>query len=189
MFDIGGSFGSIMAGLMSDLINAGGITCIIFLLMAIPSLFLLAHFSSINLAINLILQFMAGFFINGPYSLIITSVSANLACKVPSKAATATVSAIIDGTGSIGAAIGPAITGPLSDHFTWDSVFYVCMVGDFIAASCLIRVAWSEWKRKRSNSNNNNTSNTSWQERRNSNISNDYTSSSINSDEKQIVSS
>ena len=37
MFDIGGSVGSIMAGLMSDIINAGGITCIIFLLMAIPS--------------------------------------------------------------------------------------------------------------------------------------------------------
>ncbi|XP_027199728.2 glucose-6-phosphate exchanger SLC37A2-like [Dermatophagoides pteronyssinus] len=179
MFDIGGSVGSIMAGLMSDIINAGGITCIIFLLMAIPSLFLLAHFSSISLAINLALQFMAGFFINGPYSLIITSVSANLACTVPSKAATATISAIIDGTGSIGAAIGPAITGPLSDYFTWNSVFYLCMVGDFIAACCLVRVAWNEWKRNHC----------SILKRCNSSISNDdYLSSSIQSDEKQIVS-
>lgn len=100
------------------------------------------------MTINLLLQFFGGFFINGPYSLILTTVAANLACKVPTKMATATISAIIDGTGSIGAAVGPTITGPIMNRFNWESVFYLCMIGNFIAALCLVHIACTELKRK-----------------------------------------
>lgn len=106
------------------------------------------YFSHINLTINLLSQFFGGFFINGPYSLILTTVSANLACKVPTKMATATISAIIDGTGSIGAAIGPTITGPIMNRFNWESVFHLCMIGNFIAALCLIHIGYAELKQK-----------------------------------------
>lgn len=45
---------------------------------------------------------IAGTFVNGPYALITTAVSAELGNKVANSHALATVTAIIDGTGSIG---------------------------------------------------------------------------------------
>merc|ERR1712122_446132 len=66
---------------------------------------------------NIAMTFIIGFFVNGPYCLITTAVSAELgqheSLKGSSKAL-ATVTAIIDGTGSIGAAIGPLIANQLS---------------------------------------------------------------------------
>ncbi|XP_027201719.2 glucose-6-phosphate exchanger SLC37A2-like [Dermatophagoides pteronyssinus] len=144
MFDIGGMIGSIIVGLLADRTNSSGIICILFLMLAIPSLFVFEKYSAISKAMNFQLQFIAGFFINGPYALITTAVSANLACKVPSKSAMATVSAIIDGTGSIGAAIGPAITGPLADKFGWNSIFNLSMFMDFFAILCLLRIGYQE---------------------------------------------
>lgn len=38
------------------------------------------------------------------------------------------MTAIIDGTGSIGAAVGPLVAGALSSNLGWDSVFYALMV-------------------------------------------------------------
>ncbi|KPM08025.1 sugar phosphate exchanger 2-like protein [Sarcoptes scabiei] len=129
MFEIGGMIGSIVAGLLADRTEASGL------------------FSSISMTMNFILQLITGFFVNGPYSLITTAVSADLAEKVPSKNAMATVSAIIDGTGSIGAALGPAITGPLTDLFGWQGVFYLSMLADLIAILCLVRIGLEEMRK------------------------------------------
>ena len=52
---------------------------------------------------------VTGLLVNGPYALITTSVSAELGTHkslVSSSKALATVTAIIDGTGSVGAAVG-----------------------------------------------------------------------------------
>ena len=78
-------------------------------------------YGSVSDSINIILQLIAGTFVNGPYALITTAgtvsqslqsfsyqilflflVSAELGTKVPNSHALATVTAIIDGTGSIG---------------------------------------------------------------------------------------
>lgn len=147
MFEIGGMIGSIVAGLLADRTEASGLVCIVFLALAIPSLFIFNKFSSISMTMNFILQLITGFFVNGPYSLITTAVSADLAEKVPSKNAMATVSAIIDGTGSIGAALGPAITGPLTDLFGWQGVFYLSMLADLIAILCLVRIGLEEMRK------------------------------------------
>ncbi len=95
------------------------------------------------------LQFIAGAFVNGPYALITTAVSANLACKVPSQAAMATVSAIIDGTGSIGAAVGPLLAGVVSGNKQWINVFYMCIAADVIATLALIRIGLEDFRRLR----------------------------------------
>lgn len=98
------------------------------------------------MAWNQSLQFITGMFVNGPYSLITTAVSANLATNVKSKSALATVSAIIDGTGSIGAAIGPAMAGYL-EYFGWNYIFYMLMASDFLAVLSLLRTGINEFKR------------------------------------------
>lgn len=82
---------------------------------------------------------------NGPYSLIITAVSAELALKVESKSAVATVVSIIVGTGSIGGAIGPALSGIVS-QWGWDKVFYMIMFSDLLALLSLVRVGLNDFK-------------------------------------------
>lgn len=92
------------------------------------------------------LQFIAGIFVNAPYALITTAVSAELGSKVPSKSALATVSGIIDATGSIGSAIGPTLAGFVSE-FGWDKVFIVVMLSDLCALLCLVRVGVKDVKK------------------------------------------
>ena len=57
-----------------------------------------------------------------------------------SKKALSTVTAIIDGTGSIGAAIGPLLAGPLSGNDHWERVFYMLMIADVVALIMLTRI-------------------------------------------------
>lgn len=97
-----------------------------------------------------------GFFVNGPYALITTAVSADLGTHSSLKGdsrALATVTAIIDGTGSAGAALGPLLTGFLSTK-GWDKVFVMLMIGALISGLLLSRLVVTEiadmLKRKRS---------------------------------------
>jgi OPA family glycerol-3-phosphate transporter-like MFS transporter 1/2 len=78
---------------------------------------------------------VCGAFVNGPYGLITTAVSADLGthkCLQGNAKALATVTAIIDGTGSIGAAVGPLLTGLLAQT-GWQNVFYMLIVADVCA--------------------------------------------------------
>lgn len=151
-FDFGGIVGGILAGYLSDRTGASAITCVVFLVAAIPMMFVFEHFGSASLAMNLFLQSVAGLLINGPYALITTAVSAELGTHPTvsgSSKALATVTAIIDGTGSIGAAVGPLIAG-LILQYGWDTVFYMVMASDLLAVLCLLRVTRYEFLRLRS---------------------------------------
>ncbi len=97
---------------------------------------------------NEFLQFIAGVFVNAPYALITTAVSADLGSKMPSKSALATVSGIIDATGSIGSAIGPSLAGLVSEY-GWDYVFYMVMVADLLALISILRIGFYDIKRLR----------------------------------------
>ena len=98
------------------------------------------------------LQVVAGTFVNGPYALITTAVSAELGTKVKSSQALATVTAIIDGTGSLGAAVGPFFAGLFSGNGSWSNVFFMVMLSDALALLSLLRIARQEWARIRSTS-------------------------------------
>jgi len=67
---------------------------------------------------NIVLMMISGIFVNGPYALITIVVSADLGTHSSLKGnsrALPTVTAIIDGTGSVGAALGgPLLTGFVS---------------------------------------------------------------------------
>merc|ERR1711990_1225687 len=92
---------------------------------------------------NITLTLITGILVNGPYSLITTAVSAELGQHPSlqgSSKALATVTAIIDGTGSIGAAIGPFLAGRLSGSGNWDSVFYMLVASDAAALLLLTRI-------------------------------------------------
>lgn len=62
-------------------------------------------YSAVSLGVNITLLIVVGILVNGPYSLITTAVSADLGTHESlrgSSKALATVTSIIDGTGSLG---------------------------------------------------------------------------------------
>jgi OPA family glycerol-3-phosphate transporter-like MFS transporter 1/2 len=142
-FDVGGMFGAIIAGYLCDRYKKSGTTCVVMLVLAIPAMLTYEQFASLSNYHNIALQLLTGFMVNGPYALITTAVSTDLGGRIKDGKAMATVAAIIDGTGSIGAAIGPLFAGYVSSE-GWQSVFLMLMLSDLIAASCLARIFLKE---------------------------------------------
>lgn len=146
IFDIGGVFGGILAGYLSDRLRARALTAASFMYLSIPALLIYHTCGSVSLWLNLVLMFVVGVFVNGPYALITTAVSADLGTHKSLKGnskALATVTAIIDGTGSVGAAVGPLLTGYISES-GWNSVFYMLMTSALFAGLLLTKLVMTE---------------------------------------------
>ncbi|KAH0658348.1 hypothetical protein KY289_027096 [Solanum tuberosum] len=146
LFDVGGVIGGILAGYISDKLGARAITAASFMYCVIPALYLYRSYGHISMTINIILMLIAGVFVNGPYALITTAVSADLGTHSSLKGnsrALATVTAIIDGTGSIGAAVGPFLTGYISAD-SWNAVFVMLMGSALVAGLFLTRLVVTE---------------------------------------------
>lgn len=146
IFDVGGVLGGVLAGHISDRLNARAITAASFTYCAIPALFLYRTYGSMSMAWNVSLMFVTGMFVNGPYALITTAVSADLGTHSSlngNSRALATVTAIIDGTGSIGAAVGPLLTGYISAR-SWSAVFTMLMASALVAGLLLSRLVAAE---------------------------------------------
>lgn len=146
LFDVGGVLGGILAGHISDRLDARAITAASFMYCAIPALFFYRSYGHVSLIVNAALMFITGMFVNGPYALITTAVSADLGTHKSlngNSRALATVTAIIDGTGSIGAAIGPLLTGYISAK-SWSAVFTMLMAAALIAGLLLTRLVVAE---------------------------------------------
>lgn len=134
LFDVGGVLGGTLAGYLSDVTGASAVVSSAFVWSTIPMLWLYRTFGSASFALNVSLMMVAGFFVNGPYALITTAVSADLGSSLTgNEKVLATVTAIIDGMGSVGAAIGPMVTGYISElPGGFDNVF-IMLYG---AAAC-----------------------------------------------------
>jgi OPA family glycerol-3-phosphate transporter-like MFS transporter 1/2 len=104
-------------------------------------------YGHISFNINIVLMMLSGFFVNGPYALITTAVSADLGTHESlsgNAKALATVTAIIDGMGSIGAAVGPMMTGYISDIGGFDLVFAMLYFSAIAAGMLIIKLAAKE---------------------------------------------
>ncbi|KAF8379242.1 hypothetical protein HHK36_028674 [Tetracentron sinense] len=146
MFDVGGVVGGILAGHISDRLDARAVTAASFMYCAIPALFFYRSYGHVSLYINIALMFITGMFVNGPYALITTAVSADLGTHSSlngNSRALATVTAIIDGTGSVGAALGPLLTGYISAK-SWSAVFTMLMMAALVAGLLLTRLVMAE---------------------------------------------
>ncbi|OMO98124.1 Major facilitator superfamily [Corchorus olitorius] len=145
-FDVGGVLGGILAGHISDRLDARAITAATFMYCSIPALYFYRSYGHISLAMNIFFMFICGMFVNGPYALITTAVSADLGTHSSLKGnskALATVTAIIDGTGSVGAAVGPLLTGYISAK-SWSAVFTMLMGAALVAGLLLTRLVVAE---------------------------------------------
>ncbi|KAK7938927.1 hypothetical protein WMY93_002253 [Mugilogobius chulae] len=135
LFDVGGIIGGVLAGVVSDKLGMRATTCAVMLLLAAPTLYGFSMISKFGMGPTIGMLLVCGGLVNGPYALITTAVSADLGTHKSLKGnarALSTVTAIIDGTGSVGAALGPLLAGLLSPG-GWDQVFYMLMTADFLA--------------------------------------------------------
>ncbi|KAK3568840.1 hypothetical protein QTP86_017953 [Hemibagrus guttatus] len=148
LFDVGGIVGGILAGVVSDKMGKRATTCAVMLLLAAPTLYGFSMMRQFGPGPTIGMLLVCGGLVNGPYALITTAVSADLGTHKSLKGnarALSTVTAIIDGTGSVGAAVGPLLAGLLSAH-SWDQVFYMLMTADFLALLLLLRLVLKEMK-------------------------------------------
>ncbi|KAJ7541581.1 hypothetical protein O6H91_10G066000 [Diphasiastrum complanatum] len=119
LFDMGGVVGGILAGHISDSMNARATTAAGFTFCAIPMLFFYNIYGDL-----------------GTHS----SLKGNAK-------ALATVTAIIDGTGSVGAAAGPLLTGYISQR-GWNDVFFMLMLAALLAGLSLSNLIFEEMVEK-----------------------------------------
>ena len=78
LFDVGGVLGGALAGSLSDKCGAAASVSAAFVLASVPAMLLYRSYGHLSLGWNVFLMAAAGCFVNGPYALITTAVSADL---------------------------------------------------------------------------------------------------------------
>uniref|UniRef100_A0A8C5PW68 Sugar phosphate exchanger 3 n=1 Tax=Leptobrachium leishanense TaxID=445787 RepID=A0A8C5PW68_9ANUR len=107
-YDIGGIIGGTIQGFISDMMQTRSPVLALSLALAVGSLVGYSR-SPNDKVVNALLMAITGFFIGGPSNMISSAISADLGRQEMVKGsseALATVTGIVDGTGSIGAAVG-----------------------------------------------------------------------------------
>ena len=155
-YDVGGAIGAVLVGIIADKSGAdrSPLVCVLVLATASPAMFLyqtLCEHQLASVVVSGVILFFIGAVINGPYSLISTAVAVDLASGSKSasgpcgadkeeedddadkKRALSTVSSIVEGSGSVGAAIGPLLTGVLVSAFDWSAVFHMLIASNLMA--------------------------------------------------------
>ncbi|XP_053718242.1 sugar phosphate exchanger 3 isoform X2 [Synchiropus splendidus] len=132
-YDVGGIVGGTLQGLVSDFMGKRTPVLALSLVLAMAALVGYSH-SPNDKVVNSALLAVTGFFIGGPSNMISSAISADLGRQEAlrgSQEALATVTGIVDGTGSIGAAAGQYMVSLIKSRLSWMSVFYffIAMTG------------------------------------------------------------
>ena len=109
---------------------------------------LLYNYFGCHLIPGIFLLFFTGLTVTGPYALITTAITADLGTHEVLRSnsrALSTVSAIIDGTGSLGAAVGVIVCFELE----YNQVFYALVASNSIALLFLTRLLVKSFQRHR----------------------------------------
>ncbi|CAI4226502.1 unnamed protein product [Auanema sp. JU1783] len=136
-YDVGGIFAAVLAGAVSDHFSSRTPLVVSMLSLSTFALYAVSN-SPPTFFANAVLLAVAGFFIGGPANMISSSVSADLgrARELRGNAeALATVTGIVDGTGSLGASLGQLVIPPIQQWYGWNTIFYCFIV--MIVATCL----------------------------------------------------
>ncbi|XP_008314101.1 sugar phosphate exchanger 3 [Cynoglossus semilaevis] len=154
-FDVGGIAGGTVLGLISDLVGKRAPVLTVSLALAMGALVGYSRSPNDKL-INSVLLALTGFFVGGPSNIICSAISADLGRQEAlrgSQEALATVTGIVDGTGSMGAAVGQYLVSLIESKLGWMTVFYffVVMTGGSILfiTPLLVREIQDMWRDRR----------------------------------------
>jgi len=146
-FDFGGIVGGIVAGWWSDWNGKRGWVSFLMSLACIPALWIYIWLGQYSWFVNVLLLFVVGIVVNGPYTLISSAVCSDLGSHPSLKGnplAMSTVTGIIDGFGSVGAALEGVLVGGISGWLGWNSVFYALMLFSLLCCVTIVRVVKHE---------------------------------------------
>jgi OPA family glycerol-3-phosphate transporter-like MFS transporter 3 len=147
LYDLGGILGGIVSGYISDRMGCRSPIVIVFLIVSALCLMIL-RVSTTVLSFSISIA-LTGFFITGPANIMGSSAAADLG-QHPSiegnGRALATVTGIIDGMGSIGAALAQALIPLISVQFGWQGVFSMLVLFCLASGLFLARICWEETK-------------------------------------------
>lgn len=139
-YDWGGIVGGLIGGIVTDYMTSRTPVVVSMLFISMFALFGYSKSPKDKLA-NGALMTVAGFFVGGAANLISAAVAADLG-RQPGVAgnaeALATVTGLVDGTGSVGAALGQAVLPALETKIDWMAVFYMFIVMTFLTILCLL---------------------------------------------------
>lgn len=130
LFDLGGVLGGIAIGHLSDRMGARVLVLFPLVLLSLPLLFAFLLIPTTYIYPLFLIVPLLGITIITPTNLISSTVASDLAHGTEmgqGKKVLSTVTGIIDGTGSLGAAMGMFVIGLLQDD-SWTSVF-VFLIG------------------------------------------------------------
>lgn len=147
-YDVGGIISSIIAGALSDRMKSRTIIIFVMLLLSTVTLLAYAH-SPVEYYWNAFILLIVGFFIGGPLNMIAGCITSDLGKSEVLRGnaeALSTVTGIIDGTGSVGSAIGQWLIPLVRNWLGWDAIFYGFMIMVVLSALCISPVLWREWK-------------------------------------------
>ncbi|KAM6895871.1 sugar phosphate exchanger 3 [Xenentodon cancila] len=154
-YDVGGIIGGTVQGLVSDFMGKRSPVLAFSLVMAMGALVGYSR-SPNDKVINAVILAATGFFIGGPSNMISSAISADLGRQEAlrgNQEALATVTGIVDGTGSIGAAGGQYVVSLIESKLGWMSVFYffIVMTGGSIVfiTPLLVREIQAMWRDRR----------------------------------------
>uniref|UniRef100_T1JIF4 Sugar phosphate exchanger 3 n=1 Tax=Strigamia maritima TaxID=126957 RepID=T1JIF4_STRMM len=155
-YDFGGIAGAIVSGYISDKMKRRTPTVMVMLIIS-PITLLIYSASPADKTTNAILMSLVGIFVNGAANIVSTAVAADLGRQPVLRGnskALSTVTGIIDGTGSFGAAMGMLIIPVVSKELDWKYVFYLFIIMMLLTAICIcpifIRDAKYYWIKLRS---------------------------------------
>ena len=129
-FDVGGIIGGIVGGVISDMWGHRSPIVFVMVLLAVPSL--AGFYKSPNdQGAASGLMWLSGFFVGGASNIIGAACSADLGkatVEYGLPSAVSIVAGIVDGTGSVGAALGQVVIPILETRIGWSDVFYMFMI-------------------------------------------------------------
>jgi sugar phosphate permease len=131
LYSVGMMPGGVIVGIVSDMFG-GRRACVIAVFMSIlaPLLWVFAMYSDVmNPILLLFLLGLMGILVGGPNNIITSAVAADLAEEavklgLAAEKPTGTITGIINGSGSITAAFGLMLIGPLQGLGGWTAVWY-----------------------------------------------------------------
>jgi MFS transporter, OPA family, solute carrier family 37 (glycerol-3-phosphate transporter), member 3 len=152
--DIGGILGSILLGLVSDKMY-GKRSPVAFVAVSASMgmmyyLSIIAEQGGIPTGTLFVLMFLIGFFISGLANMIGSACAADLGKQPALKGnhrAVSTVTGIIDGSGSMGTAVGSFASGLLEKRYGWAKGYFLFMAIDIsVALIPVVVIAYKEVK-------------------------------------------
>ena len=155
LFDVGGIIGSAVAGWASDKVGQRCLVVLICTSLSIPLLVMFEALTEETIWVAYFIVPASGFVIWGASNLICSAISADLAQGAGSsrQEALSTVAGIVNGTGSIGAAVGQLAVRSTQigylQGYGWGHVFYFLLVMAGFSMSLLGILTYQEITRKR----------------------------------------